>query len=154
MKTGIKDQDRKDIAKSLSDVLTDTYLLVVKTHIYHWNVVGPLFRSIHEMTEEQYNDLFEACDVIAERIRALGFTAPMENDRLLKGSAVSIPSKLPSAKGMVEDLINDHETLVRGLRDAADLAEEKRDFVTHDMLTARLTVHEKVIWMLRALDSE
>lgn len=154
VETGITDDDRKKIAAELSQILTDTYLLVIKTHIYHWNVVGPLFHPIHEMTEEQYTDLFEAADLIAERIRALGFTAPMSNHGILEDGTVKLPAKLASARNMVEDLITDHEKLVRAGRKAADLADDLGDFVTHDLLTRRLTVHEKVIWMLRAMDAD
>ena len=154
VQTGITPAKRKEIAEALSNVLTDTYLLVIKTHIYHWNVVGPLFHAIHELTEEQYNDLFAACDVIAERIRALGFTAPLAINDLLKGGNVKFPSQFPTANGMVDDLISENESLTRRIREAAESAEENGDFVTHDMLTARLTVHEKVIWMLRAIVSD
>ena len=78
---GLDDKARETIAQNLSAILADTYALLVKTHIYHWNVVGPLFHSIHEMTEEQYNDLFKATDEIAERIRALGYRAPVVGNK-------------------------------------------------------------------------
>ena len=68
--------DRKRLADSLAKIVADTYVLLVKTQGYHWNVVGPLFVSLHKLTEEQYEDLFEAADELAERIRALGHPAP------------------------------------------------------------------------------
>ena len=71
MDIGLTAADRKEISAGLSEILVDTYRLLIKTHIYHWNVVGPLFHSIHVLTEEQYNTLFEATDIIAERVRAL-----------------------------------------------------------------------------------
>jgi starvation-inducible DNA-binding protein len=152
---GIEKEGRKTVAKQLSKILTDTYLLTIKTHIYHWNVVGPLFHSIHEMTEEQYEDLFEACDTIAERIRALGFPAPITQNGLLSDGSIQFDAINPSAKQMIDDLITDHETLVRKMRKAAEAAEDDaEDLVTADMLIERLTVHEKYIWMLRALVTE
>src|SRR5918992_5332684 len=73
---GIQETDRKAIAEGLSRLLADTYTLYLKTHNFHWNVTGPMFQTLHLMFEEQYNELALAVDLIAERIRALGFPAP------------------------------------------------------------------------------
>jgi len=152
--TGIDADSRRQIAEALSSVLTDTYYLVIKTHIYHWNVVGPLFHAVHEMTEEQYKNLFDAADDIAERIRALGHRAPISDAAGPDESVVSTAASARSAHDMIADLIGDHEAAIRNMRQAAEMAEDKHDLVTHDMLTARLTYHEQVVWMLRALITE
>ncbi|WP_436644218.1 Dps family protein [Microbaculum sp. FT89] len=149
--TGIAAADRKTIAASVSGILTDTYVLVIKSHVYHWNVVGPLFQPLHEMTEDHYQNLFEACDELAERIRALGHTAPLTDRHVLSDSAIRIEKTAPTAGEMIRDLIADHEGLCRKMREAAELAEQKGDFVSHDLLTGRLTYHEKAVWMLRAI---
>jgi len=148
--TGIDAKSRKAVAESLSAILADTYALLVKTHIYHWNVVGPLFHSIHVMTEEQYNDLFKATDDLAERIRALGYRAPVAGN---KGAdiVVELGADSKSAHDMVADLVEGHEAAIRKMRDAAEQAEEAEDFVSHDMLVGRMTYHEKVVWMLRSV---
>jgi starvation-inducible DNA-binding protein len=151
VRTGISKADRKKIAEALSGILTDTYLLVVKTHIYHWNVVGPLFHPIHILTEDQYGNLFKATDELAERIRALGHAAPLTKNQVLAEGHVKITKTSPTAHEMVQDLVSDHEGLCRRMREAATLADDKGDFVTNDMLTGRLTYHEKAIWMLRAI---
>lgn len=153
MRTGLADADRKKIADGLSEILASTYRLLIKTHIYHWNVVGPLFHSIHVLTEEQYNALFEATDIIAERIRALGHPAPVLSDRKLDTS-IELKASGRSAHDMVADLVRDHEEAVRRMREVAQHADEKGDLVTSDMLTDRLTFHEKALWMLRATISE
>ncbi len=148
MNVGLTKDDRKELAEGLSKILVDTYRLLLKTHIYHWNVVGPLFHALHTLTEEQYNALFSATDVIAERVRALGHHAPSG-----RGVDTSIALDAPgrSAREMVEDLIADHEEAVRKMREVATAAEEKGDLVTTDMLTERMTFHEKTLWMLRAI---
>jgi starvation-inducible DNA-binding protein len=74
---GIKDKDRKIIANGLSGLLADTYTLYLKTHNFHWNVTGPMFQTLHLLFEQQYTEMATAVDEIAERIRALGFTAPV-----------------------------------------------------------------------------
>ncbi|WP_265515725.1 Dps family protein [Nitratireductor luteus] len=151
MDVGLSGEDRKELANGLSEILVDTYRLLIKTHIYHWNVVGPLFHTIHVLTEEQYNALFQATDVIAERVRALGHHAPTGRG---VDTSVAIEAPGQSALEMVEDLIVDHEAAVRKMRDVATSAEEKGDLVTNDMLTERLTFHEKALWMLRATVAE
>lgn len=152
--TGLKQSARHDIATDLSKILADSYLLVIKSHVYHWNVVGPLFRSIHEMTEQHYEEIFAACDVLAERVRALGFPAPIAKGGMLFDGLIGIKAIAPTAHEMVGDLVADHEALCRKMRKAAEKADAAEDFVTHDLLTGRLAYHEKVAWMLRAVIAE
>lgn len=149
--TGLDATYRKDMAEHLTGILEDTYKLTVKSHIYHWNVVGPLFKSLHELTESHYETLFAAADVIAERIRALGHLAPISIGDAAQFAPSSKAVDHTSAKSMIEDLIATHEKAVRTMRKAATMAGDAGDVVTEDMLTARLTFHEKALWMLRAI---
>ncbi|MDZ5699137.1 DNA starvation/stationary phase protection protein [Chelativorans sp. M5D2P16] len=151
MDVGLSATDRKELAGGLSEILVDTYRLLIKTHIYHWNVVGPLFHAVHVLTEEQYNALFNATDVIAERVRALGHHAPAGRG---VDTAIELDAPGRSAMEMVEDLIVDHEEAVKKMRTVATAADEKGDLVTTDMLTERMTFHEKALWMLRATVAE
>lgn len=147
---GLDSEYRTGMAKLLTDVLASTYGMIIKNHVYHWNVVGPMFKPLHDLTEEHYEALFEAADIIAERIRALGHLAP-ENLSGISGFAPDSKSvKHMTAESMVKDLIKDHEKCVRNMREAAAKAGDADDMVTEDMLTGRLTFHEKALWMLRA----
>ncbi|WP_420349109.1 Dps family protein [Pelagibius sp.] len=150
--TGI--EDRKRLAGNLSALLADTYLLLVKTQGYHWNVVGPLFISLHRLTEEQYENLFEAADDLAERIRALGHPAPTSITEMIPLTVISEDTGSASAEEMVSNLIRDHEAIVRRLREGVEIAESLRDAVSADMLTERMRFHEQAIWMLRAVLSQ
>jgi starvation-inducible DNA-binding protein len=141
------------VAESLGEVLANTMTLQVKTQVYHWNVVGPAFYSLHKLTEEHYNDLFAAADVIAERIRALGHITPLSNKALTAKTDIDEETSTRSAGEMVEQLIEDHEQLIRDARMAAKEAGEAGDMVTEDMLIARLAFHEQAVWMLRAIAS-
>jgi starvation-inducible DNA-binding protein len=143
--------DRQRLAAALEGIVADTYMLLVKTQGYHWNVVGPLFVSLHKLTEAQYEDLFAAGDEIAERIRALGYPAPTSLRAMIKDSRIAEAKGGPTAEEMVEDLVADNETVVRHLREITDLAEELHDQGTADLLTDRMKAHEKAIWMLRAI---
>lgn len=149
IKTGVT--DARSVAKGLSAVLADTYSLMIKTHAIHWNVEGPMFFAVHNLTEAQYVDLFSATDVIAERIRALGqFTATSPQD-LLAGSVVSDIKSLSDAPRLCVSLSEDHSKIAKRLHDVVESAGEARDPVTADLATSRAAFHEKAAWMLRSL---
>lgn len=140
-------------SEALTGILAANYRLLIKTHVYHWNVVGPLFKPLHELTEAQYGALFEAADIIAERIRALGHLAPAKLATAAQFAPKGNDVDHLTAEHIVHDLIADHEAAVKAMRDAAEAAGDARDKVTEDMLTQRLTFHEKALWMLRAIVS-
>ena len=149
VKTGIL--ETRGVASGLADVLADTYRLVFKTHAYHWNVAGPLFFSVHQLTEQQYEEMFGAADVLAERIRAIGHLAPMALTEVVNASVISDPEGTPSAGEMIEDLATDHERVAHRLHALIKMAEDQRDDVTADLAVERSAFHEKAAWMLRAL---
>ncbi|MHA7776891.1 Dps family protein [Roseibium sp. M-1] len=152
IRTGIADDVRRQLALHLSVLLAETYMLTVKSHLYHWNVVGPLFKSIHDLTEEHYENLFAATDDLAERIRALGHRAPVNVDDGKLTLTIALPAGgMPSAEDMIEDLVQSHEILAAEMRDMAAYAGDNNDPVTEDLLTQRITFHDKAAWMLRAL---
>ncbi len=148
---GISEADRKAIAAGLSHVLADTYTLYLKTHNYHWNVVGPMFNTLHLMFETQYNELALAVDLIAERIRALGEPAPGSYLEFAELSTIAEDREKPEATEMIRRLVDGHETVARTARSVFPAAEAASDEPTADLLTQRLQVHEKTAWMLRSM---
>ena len=147
--TGVEDTDA--MAQGVEQMLADTYRLVFKTHAVHWNVEGPMFFAVHNLTEAQYNDLFAAADNIAERIRALGHLAPATLSSIVSHSVVQDEETPTSAGAMCEDLAADHEHVARRLHAFIKTAAEAEDPVTEDMATERAAFHEKAAWMLRAI---
>ncbi|TBN54951.1 DNA starvation/stationary phase protection protein [Hansschlegelia quercus] len=146
---GISDIDRKAIAEMLSEVTVQTYRTLLRSQVVHWNVVGPLFQPIHTLTEQHYTELFAAIDLIAERIRALGHAVPTGKAAAGLDRALSLGDRT-TAKAMIEELIEDHQSIARLIREGATEAEDRNDFVTHDLMANRLAFHEKAVWMLRA----
>ena len=149
--TGIPESDRQSIAEGLSRLLADSYTLYLKTHNFHWNVTGPMFQTLHTMFEEEYTELATAVDEIAERIRALGHPAPGSYAAYAKLSTVTESEDVPEAREMVKQLVSAHETVAKTARSVFPAAESGNDEVTADLLTQRMTVHEKTAWMLRSL---
>lgn len=155
MDIGILESDREQIAKGLGRLLADSYTLLIKTHNYHWNVTGPLFNSLHLLFEAQYTELFAAVDLVAERIRALGYKAPGSYRQFEALAAVKeAGDKTPSAMDMVRELASDHERVAKTAREVFPLAEKGGDEATIDLLNQRLNVHQKSVWMLRATAEE
>ena len=148
---GFPDQERLAIAAGLSRVLADSYTLYLKTHNYHWNVVGPMFHSLHTMFEVQYTELALAVDEIAERIRAMGEPAPGTYREFAALATVSEDTDRPDAQEMIRRLVDAQETTARTIREVLPLAEAAPDQVSTDLLVRRLDVHEKTAWMLRSL---
>jgi starvation-inducible DNA-binding protein len=148
---GIPAASRREISESLSRVLADTYTLYLKTHNYHWNVTGPMFNDLHAMFMTQYTELWGSVDLIAERIRSLGFPAPGTYRRFVELSSIKEDDDVPEAKRMVKNLLKGHETVARTCREAFPAAERGNDQPTIDILTERMQVHEKTAWMLRSI---
>lgn len=148
---GIPAKERKQIADGLSRLLADTYTLYLKTHNYHWNVTGPMFNTLHLMFEAQYNELALAVDLIAERIRALGFPAPGTYKDYSRLSSIKETEGVPSAEEMVADLVKGQEAVVRTARSVFPRIDKANDEPSADLLTQRMQVHEKTAWMLRSL---
>jgi starvation-inducible DNA-binding protein len=148
---GIAKNDREAIAQSLARVLADTYMLYIKTHAYHWNVTGPLFASLHTLFETQYNELHDAADTIAERIRALGVFAPGGYSAFAKLTSLKEDNdQIPDAMTMVKNLAHGHEMVGRSLRQSFKTAEAGGDQATMDLLIGRMEASDKAAWMLRS----
>jgi starvation-inducible DNA-binding protein len=150
---GVNEETQK-VGEALSNVLADTFTLYLKTHNFHWNVVGPMFHTLHLMFEEQYNELWLAGDAIAERIRALGCVAPGSYREFSKLTYLREPEAVLSATEMIAELLRDHETSARTARWALSVARTAVDAPTEDLLTQRLIAHEKAAWMLRSMLAE
>ena len=151
---GISESDRANIVDGLSRLLADSYTLYLMTHNFHWNVKGPQFNSLHVMFMAQYTEQWNALDVIAERIRALGFPAPGTYKEFIKLTSIQEVEGAPKAEEMVRFLVNAHETVARTARAIFKIADEANDQPSADVLTQRLEVHEKTAWMLRSLLEE
>jgi starvation-inducible DNA-binding protein len=149
---GLSDEQRDGVVKILNLVLSDEYLLYTKTRNYHWNVVGPQFNDLHKFFEEQYTELNEVVDDVAERSRSVGgsacgtLTEFSQHTRLKEH-----PGQYPSAREMIANLLADHEGIVRQIRvDLETCAERCHDKGTSDFLTGLMEKHEKMAWTLRA----
>lgn len=148
---GINEKDRKAIAQGLSHLLADSYTLYLKTHNFHWNVTGPMFQTLHILFMTQYTEMWNALDIIAERIRSLGFPAPGTYKEFVKLSSIKESEGVPTAIEMIQQLVEGQEAVARTARKVFAIADKADDQPTADVLTQRLQVHEKNAWMLRSL---
>ena len=151
---GISDSNRKKIADGLSNLLADSYTLYLMTHNFHWNVTGPQFNTLHNMFMTQYTEQWAALDIIAERIRALGYPSPGTYSEFIKRASIKEVDGVPKATDMVRHLVKAQEATARTARKLFPLVDGANDQTTADVLTQRIDVHEKTAWMLRSLLEE
>lgn len=151
---GISADAREKIVKGLSVLLADSYTLYLMTHNFHWNVTGPQFNSLHQMFMTQYTEQWAALDLIAERIRALGFPAPGTYKEFVKLASIDEVDGVPKANDMIRHLVAAQEATARTARKLFPILNAADDQPTADLLTQRLEVHEKTAWMLRSLLEE
>ncbi len=154
MDIGISEVDRKKIVKGLSALLADSYTLYLMTHNFHWNVKGPQFNSLHLMFMAQYTEQWNALDIIAERIRALGFPAPGTYKEFVKLATIQEVEGVPKSDDMVRHLVAAQEATARTARKLFPVVDAANDQPTADVLTQRIDIHEKTAWMLRSLLEE
>ena len=148
---GIGNADRAAIADGLGRLLADSYSLYLQTHNFHWNVTGPMFQTLHLMFEGQYTELAGAVDLVAERIRSLGFPAPATYGEFVRLSSIKEVAGVPKAEEMIRALVDGQQTVVRTARSLFPVVEKAGDEATADLLTQRIQLHEKTAWMLRSL---
>jgi len=148
---GIDKESRKAITDGLSRLLADEYTLYLKTHSFHWNVTGSMFNTLHLMFEQHYTEAALAVDLVAERIRALGFPAPGTYRQFAELSSIKEEGGVPEWKEMVRQLVLGHEACVKTARAVFPKAETVGDEPSCDLLTQRMQLHEKTAWMLRSL---
>jgi starvation-inducible DNA-binding protein len=141
---------RQQVAQYLSQLLADTYLIYIKTQNFHWNVIDPRFHSLHEMFEEQYQQLAQAVDEIAERIRMLKSKAPGSMRQFLDLTTISESEGDLSADKMIEEILDNHEQIIDSIRPRIEETAALGDEGTTDLLIQRLRYHEKTAWMLRS----
>jgi starvation-inducible DNA-binding protein len=150
----IPEKEREEIVAGLKKLLADSYTLYLKTHNYHWNVTGPMFQTLHLMFMEQYTELWNSIDLIAERIRSLGHFAPGTYKEYARLSSIKEDESVPRAKEMIQNLVDGHGQTIKTAREIINPADTANDEATLDLVTQRLTVHEKTAWMLRSLLEE
>jgi starvation-inducible DNA-binding protein len=148
---GISATDRRRISTGLSQLLADSYTVYLQTHNFHWNVTGPMFQTLHVLFMDQYTELWNALDLIAERVRSLGFPAPGTYRQFAKLASIQEVEGVPAATDMIRILVAGQEAVARTARKVFLAADSANDQPTCDLLTQRMQVHEKNAWMLRSL---
>ncbi|MDF1646080.1 MAG: DNA starvation/stationary phase protection protein [Legionellaceae bacterium] len=141
---------REDLISELKVLLADTYAIYLKTQNYHWHVTGPQFKALHQLFEEHYIELADAVDAVAEQIRIMDHPAPATFKDFERLKTIKDGDSSVSANKMVSELAEDHATLVKDLNRALKLAEDAHDEGAANLLSDRVSAHEKAAWMLRA----
>jgi starvation-inducible DNA-binding protein len=140
----------EELHNALKIVLADTFTMYMKTHSFHWNVIGPNFSEYHEFFGNLYEELHGAADPIAEQIRAVNSFAPSSLSRIKELTRIKESDTIPTADRMFQLLINDNNIVLDALKNAYDLADKEGELGLANFLQDRMDVHKKHGWMLRA----
>lgn len=143
--------DAKKAVENYRQILADTFVLYMKTYAVHWNYTGTNFFSVHKLTEEQYGELAETVDELAERIRALGHDAPISLSSILKSADIKEIGADEDVQTMLRELTEGHRELSKRAKAAADALDEADDDFGNDFMVARIGAHDKAAWMLGSL---
>jgi starvation-inducible DNA-binding protein len=149
---GLSEDQKKESALILNEVLSSEYVLYTKTRNFHWNIVGAHFNDLHKFFEEQYEEIDESIDEIAERIRMLGIKTNATLEYFNKISKINENLEFPSSEKMTKELQEDHELMIRDLREKIETLPEAGDAGNEDFLNALMQKHEKMAWMLRSIN--
>ena len=147
---GLTEKNARAIAEVLNRLLADEHIVYTKTRNYHWNYEGDNFIEMHKFYEGQYEELAEMIDEVAERIRMIGHYAEGRLKDFLKLTNLEEEDYTTDQNEQVRNLTDDHQTIIRLLRNAIEKVDKLKDAGTVDLLTKIMEQHEKMAWMLRS----
>lgn len=152
LNTGISAENTKKVSDELNKVLADEFVLYLKTLKFHWNIEGKDFHALHLFLEEQNGELQTIIDGVAERIRKIGNFSNGSMKQFLSDSSLKEHTETGViTENMLSELVADHETIIRKMRELIDeFEEEYEDMGSSDFITGIMKQHEKMAWMLRA----
>jgi starvation-inducible DNA-binding protein len=139
-----------DLVEKTKEVLANTFVLYMKAHSYHWNVIGSDFPQLHKFFGKLYEELHDAVDVLAEQLRQLDSFAPATLSRMVELSTIEEDEKIPTAANMVNNLITANEKVIDSIKDCYKMAEQLEMYAHSNILQDRLSAHVKHNWMLKA----
>ena len=131
------EQKPNKLIVELREILADTFVLYMKTFAVHWNYQGANFYSVHKLTESQYEEMAEAIDEIAERIRAKGERTPVSLRNILAASELDEMKAMDAVSdAAIEDLVRGHKLLAKRANAVAADFDEAGDAFTTDMMAS------------------
>jgi starvation-inducible DNA-binding protein len=148
---GISDEHTQKAAQKLNQILADEFVLYSKVRNCHWNIEGSNFMEMHKFYEGMYKDIEAIIDEIAERVRMLGHYAEGRLKDFLALTNLLEEEYTNNQKKQLENLLSDHETLIRNLRNDINIfTDEYKDLGNAEFLTGLLIMHEKWAWFVRS----
>lgn len=150
MNIGISGKHTKTVADLLNNLVADEFVLLTKTYNYHWNIHSSSFKEMHMLYEEQYNLLHTIIDEVAERVPQIGHKAKATLKEFIAMARIKEGPYHEDQNKQVKQVLNDHESIIRTIRENIETCDDCKDAVTTDLLTKILGQHEKMAWMLRA----
>lgn len=147
---GLDEKKVTTTVNNLNRLLSSYHVYYQNLRNFHWNVQGQNFFELHNKFEELYNDARQKIDEIAERILTLRHIPLSRISDYLGMTEVEESTILQTDEDMVDKILEDHEQLIRTMREVIESADEANDEGTIDMIGGFLENLEKKSWMLDA----
>lgn len=135
--------------KKLNEQVGNLLVFYVKLHNYHWFVKGMQFHRLHELFEEMYDEITETYDEVAERMLMLEMKPVATLKDSLAVATLKEATGKETVKEMVQSVLDDYKHLNEGFKEVLDLASEREDDVTEDIMTSTRVTFQTHMWMLR-----
>ena len=139
-----------DLLNKLKQLQSNAFVFYTKTHGYHWNVEGILFKQLHAFFLEIYEDVFESIDTYAEWSRKLGAYAPFQIDEILQASSVKYDFPTTSPLEMLRNLLDSNNQIIKDLKDAFEMADAGNEQGLANFIAERIDQHQFWSWQLSA----
>lgn len=141
----------EELIQKAKECLADTFVMYMKAHSYHWNVVGSDFPQLHDFFGKLYEELHGSLDDLAEQIRTLDSFAPASLSRIIELTKIKEDSKIVNVEMMLSNLLEANQRVIQTVTETYDLAEKEKIYAYSNFLQDRLTVHAKHGWMLKSI---
>lgn len=143
-----------ELIEKAKAALADTFVMYMKSHAYHWNVIGSDFPQLHDFFGDLYEELHGAIDSLAENLRTLESFAPGSLLRMTELATIKEDTQIPTPQNMISNLLEANDAVMKTLTETYDMAEKEKIFAYSNFIQDRLTAHAKHGWMLRAVSGK
>lgn len=150
-KANTGDNSKSALIDGLNGLLADHLALYWKTKNFHWHIVGPRFRDLHLLFDEQAAEIQGQIDAIAERVR--------KNDAKTLTSIASVAKHTQvkdqedttlSGDDMLKELHDDNAAMVARLKEVKTYAGDAGDNATDGLIDDWTDMAEERVWFLKS----
>jgi starvation-inducible DNA-binding protein len=142
-------EGRQAVANAVNVLVADTFALYLKTKNFHWHLSGSHYREYHLLLDEQADQLFAMTDVLAERVRKLGYTTIHSIGQIAALQTIRDDNReFVTPFDMIAELMDDNKAFAAAQRAVHRICDERGDVATASVLEVFIDETERRTWFL------